>query len=49
MLFLHYLLKLGEQYENVKAMGSLRARVQNKTGFRTAPNYIRVCKTDIWG
>lgn len=49
MLFLHYLLKLGEQYENVKAIGSLRTRVQNKLASELLPIILGCVKLTFGG
>lgn len=48
VLLLHYLSKCESNTQNLKANRPLGTRVQNNTGFQTAPSFISVYKADIW-
>lgn len=47
VLFLHYLSKCESNTQNLKANRPPGTRVQNNTGFQTAPTFISVYKADI--
>lgn len=46
--FLHYLSECESNTQNLKTTRPLGTRVQNNTGFQTAPSFISVYKADIW-